>query len=398
MMKKSILFIYDSMMTGGTTTALLSLINLIDKNNFDIDLLLFENEGAYFDSIPSFVHILDKAHIGKSSSTRTQKISWFFLSLRFLKVLFSFLKYWNTPKGKIRNIAMHYGMKCQVAISRRVDKSYDYAVSFMEGWGNEYLVSKKIKAGKKIVWYHPQYNDCYLIPEIDRKICAKANSICVVSEDCKKQFLDNFKEYKQKVFVVHNILSSNLLKTKANNFDFSVDSNFINICTICRLDSYVKGLDRIIASMKKLRDENLLNFVKWHLIGDGKDYQLVVDLIKENNLCNYILLYGNKTNPYPYLKKMDLFLLTSRYEGKPVSVTEAEILGVPCMITNYSSASEQVTNGINGIIVNNDDKSIYEGLKSIITNKNVLIQYKKNLSSQNFSNEEDIKEFYEVLN
>ena len=58
---KNILFVYDRMMVGGTTTALLSLLSVIDYNEYNVDLLLFKNEGSFMDMIPKKVNLLPEA-------------------------------------------------------------------------------------------------------------------------------------------------------------------------------------------------------------------------------------------------------------------------------------------------------------------------------------------------
>ena len=137
-MKKKILFVYDSMMTGGTSTALLSLLNTIDRSKYEISLLLYTNTGAMLGEIPEFVRLLAPAY--KESgilSSGKRKIVRTILNGRIFLALKSFFKYKNTPKGKFRYILMHYGMAAQVSLSRTVEEQFDYAIGFMEGWSNE---------------------------------------------------------------------------------------------------------------------------------------------------------------------------------------------------------------------------------------------------------------------
>ena len=240
-MKKKILFVYDSMMTGGTSTALLSLINAIDRSEYEISLLLYTKTGPLMAEIPEFVRVLEPAYQkSKILSSRQRKIIRTIFSGRIIFALKSFYKYRKTPKGKLRNILMHYGMSAQVALSRDVEENFDYAIGFMEGWSNEYVVSTKIKANKKFVWIHPQYNSCYLIPEIDRKIFNKADGIVLISESCLKQFFDFFSEYKTKTYVVPNIMSSEIVLKKASRENIEITKASINFCTVCRCDIQVK--------------------------------------------------------------------------------------------------------------------------------------------------------------
>ena len=71
--------------------------------------------------------------------------------------------------------------------------------------------------------------------------------------------------------------------------------------------------------------------------------------------------------------------MPSYFEGKPVSVTEAQILGLVPVVTNYSSAKEQIVNGIDGLIVNNNEENILAGLKYLIEQPKELQRLKEGL-------------------
>lgn len=397
-MKKKILFVYDSMMTGGTTTALLSLINTIDRSKYEISLLLYTNTGALMGEIPEFVKLLPSAYKeSKFFSSRQRKIVKTILNGRAFLALMSLLKYKNTPKGDLRHILMHYGMAAQVSLSRVVDERFDYAIGFMEGWSNEYVVSSKIKAVKKFVWIHPQYKSCYLLPEIDRKIFDKADGIALISENCLEQFFEFFPEYQPKTYVVPNIVSSDLVLQKAGKDDVAITKAKINFCTVCRCDIQVKGLDRLLKAFYELKQQGLTNDVMWHLIGGGGEFEQFKQEVENLKMDDTIILYGNKLNPLPYLRQMDVFILASRYEGKPVSVTEAQILGLPCLVTNYESASSQVQHQVNGIIMDNDYDNIYESIKVVIQTPELLAKWKTNTLLDLYSNEQDIMYFYRLM-
>ena len=246
-MKEKILFVYDSMMIGGTTTALLSLMNTIDRDKYDISLILYTNSGPAFNEIPSFVNLIKPAiKNSKILSYRKRKIIKTMFNGSVLLALKAWIKYKHTPKGKLRQILTHYGMAAQVSLSRVVDEKFDYAIGFMEGWANEYVASSKMNAKKKFVWIHPQYKSCFLIPEIDRKIFKKVDGIALISEDCMTQFLEYFGDFEKKVRIIPNIISANVIKRKAQQDDIIIRKTDINFCTVSRCDIQVKGLDRLL--------------------------------------------------------------------------------------------------------------------------------------------------------
>ena len=397
-MKKKILFVYDSMMIGGTTTALLSLINTIDRSKYEISLLLYVNTGAMMGEIPEYVKLLPSAYKeSKFLSSGRRKIVKTILNGRAFLALKSLLKYRNTPKGNFRHILMHYGMAAQVSLSRVVDEQFDYAIGFMEGWSNEYVVSSKIKADRKFVWVHPQYKSSYLLPEIDRKTFDKADGIALISKNCLEQFFEFFPEYQQKTYVVPNIMSSDLVLQKAGKCHVTLMRAKINFCTVCRCDIKVKGLDRLLKAFYELKQQGLTKDVIWHFIGGGGEFEQFKQEVDSLEMNDTILLYGNKLNPLPYLQQMDVFVLASRYEGKPVSVTEAQILGLPCLVTDYDSAISQVQNQVNGVIMKNDYNSIYETIKAVIQTPELLLKWRANTMLGLYSNEQDIQYFYKMI-
>lgn len=397
-MKKKILFVYDSMMTGGTSTALLSLINTIDRSKYEISLLLYTNSGELMEEIPEFVRVLNPAYKeSKIASSGQRKIVKTILNGRVFLALKSLCKYKNTPKGNFRHILMHYGMAAQVSLSRTIEEQFDYAIGFMEGWSNEYVASSKINATKKYVWIHPQYKSCYLIPEIDRKTFERVDGIALISENCLEQFFEFFPEYEKKTYVVPNIMSSQLVHQKADKEDVTLKKAKINFCTVCRCDIKVKGLDRLLKAFYELKKEGLAADVLWHLIGGGGEFEQFKQAVEDLEMEDTIILYGNKLNPLPYLRHMDVFILASRYEGKPVSVTEAQILGTPCLVTNYESATSQVQHQRNGMIMENTDESIYETIKTVIQNPSLLSEWRANTRLGSYSNEQDIEAFYNLI-
>lgn len=398
-MKKKLLFVYDSMMLGGTTTALLSLINTIDQEKYEINLLLYTRTGVNIDEIPEFVRILPQAYNNKSLlSSRVQKIIKTIFSVQIFYAIKSYFKYKSTPKGNFRNILMHYGMKAQVSLSRKIKEEYDVAIGFMEGWSNQYVASTKINALKKYIWIHPQYKSCYLIPEIDRENFRHVDKIVLISKNCIEQFIEVFPEFKEKVTVVPNIISSKVLQEKSLSEKAFVKKAKINFCTVCRCDIRVKGLDRLLKAFYELKKEGLCNDSLWHIIGDGPDYRKFKNEVKKLDMMDQIIFYGNQKNPLPYLLEMDVFILASRYEGKPIAVTEAQILGLPCLVTNYEAASSQVEHKYNGLIMSNDYVGIYKSIKFVLENPIILIQWKKNTMKKNYGNENEIINFYKLIN
>jgi glycosyltransferase involved in cell wall biosynthesis len=132
-----------------------------------------------------------------------------------------------------------------------------------------------------------------------------------------------------------------------------------------------------------------LNFC-WYVIGEGELLKELKKNIIEKGLEKRFILLGTRSNPYPYIKNADIFVMTSRYEGKSIALDEAKILCKPIVSTKYPSVSDNIEDGINGILVEQNATSIAEGLYKLSTDKDLREKLSKQLSQKNTSNEETV--------
>lgn len=391
-MKKQILFIYPEMMVGGSTTSLVSLLNAIDYSNYDVDLILYKARGELLADIPEQVMVLSEAFLysGNKTFANIKKTMILLLKGYLLKSLFYEWKY-NRRLG-LNNQVMAFG---QAFISRRLEKEYDVGIGFLELWSNAYLTSN-IKSKIKIGWIHVDYEKAHYIPKIDKDSFKQLDRIVCVSQSCLKSFNNVFPSLTIKSTFLENVISPDYVKRKAEA-DGGICFEGLKIITLCRLVMQTKGLDRAVETAYQLKQDGYI--FRWYIVGEGQDRKKLEDMIELNGLQDTVILLGLKLNPYPYLKSCDLFVLPSRNEGKPVSVTEAQILGLPVITTDYASATEQVRNGVDGLVVdNNKGNSIYEGIKDILDHPELLIQFQNNLKERNFGNENTMMYFYDLLN
>ncbi len=390
-MKQKLLFIYPEMMIGGSTTSLVALLNTIDYTRFEVDLVLYKKTGDLLNDIPGQVNLLPEAckYPENTFSARTKK-ALILLSKGYLtKAVYLEWKY----KKKL-GLNLQIMAYAQAALSVKIEKEYDAAIGFLELWADVYLTSC-VKAKKKIGWIHVDYENAPYIPELDRDNFMKLDKIVCVSKVCLEHFNHAFPELKNKSLSIENILSSKYIKKKAEDEAEMPIFNGLKFMTVCMIYLQTKGLDRAVSAAARLRKDGY--GFKWFLIGDGPDKEQLRKLIARNGLEDSFVLLGKKVNPYPYLKKSDAFVLTSRNEGKPISVTEAQILGVPLIVTNYSSASEQVLDGVEGLIAENSEEGIYRALKTVLDHPDKLKTFQQNLSKKEFGNEEVIERFYGLL-
>lgn len=365
--KEEVLFIYPSMMLGGSTTSLLSILNSIDYKKYEVDILFYNEKGVLYDTLPKEINVLSFAC--KYSDMRILRLR----KLCSLKSCVSALK-GRILAGYRKNhwIIDQFGSKDNVRFCRVLSKTYDIAVSFLEFWPMYYL-AEKVSAKRKIAWIHTDCVQLNLEKKYENRIFRELEKIVLISEECRNAFIKCFPEWKEKTVVVENFISKKLIMERAKEqINFEVDSQCLNFVTTCRIDFGSKGLDRAVRIVKRLNREGYTKYFRWYIIGTGSDEKKLEELIKESGLSEYVTLLGQQFNPFPYEIKCDVFFLPSRYEGKPLSVVEAQALGLVPVITDYSSAREQVCHMQDGIILENEEEAIFCGLKEILCKPEII--------------------------
>ena len=114
--------------------------------------------------------------------------------------------------------------------------------------------------------------------------------------------------------------------------------------------------------------------------------------VKEN-----VILLGKKTNPYPYIKACDIYVQPSRYEGKAVTVREAQMLCKPVVITDFPTAHSQLTNGTDGLIVPMDNEEAAAGIAAFIRDKELQNHFISNMKRTDYGNEDEVEKIYRLI-
>lgn len=383
-MKKSLLIVYSKMIVGGSTTSLLSLLNEIDYAQYDVDLLLYEKGGVLDDQIPSEVTVLDNAFLKATKPAASQKLSFVYAYAQ------SRIHHNPLIRSQI--------MSRELAKSQpQMEKAYDVAIAYLEFWASQY-VDQRVNAKRKILWLHFDYKGAGLDPRHDAKMYGRADAVVTVSEACRDNFKVLFPTV-EPVLSIHNILSSKTVYGMAHAFEpeeelFAADLVFV---TVARIDFTSKGHDRGVAAFGKMKQRYSDRSFRWLIIGDGPDRGRLEELIKGAGLEPNIRLLGEKTNPHPYVRRADVFLLPSRYEGKPMSVTEAQMNGVVPFVTDYASARGQIRHGQDGLICENRDEAITTMMDEIFSGKIDLAGLKGEVLRTDYSNSEEIEKIYDLL-
>ena len=200
---------------------------------------------------------------------------------------------------------------------------------------------------------------------------------------------------KEKVEVIENINPTNLIQKRAEEFVpiNEMPNGSVKLLSIGRFCEQ-KNFENIPYKAAKLKE--LSADFKWYIVGFGDD-SLIRKAIKETGTEKDVIILGKKANPYPYIKACDIYVQPSRYEGKAVTVLEAQMLGKPVIITDYATASSQLKDGFDGIIAPMDNEAFSKALYDLIADKEKQTELKNNCQRSDYSNKEEIKKLLRLL-
>ena len=238
-------------------------------------------------------------------------------------------------------------------------KKYDTAIGYLEK-SSYYFVADNVLSHNKIGWIHTDLEALNLDFEFEKKYFKKLNHIVIVSDGLKERLSKKIPEINNKIKVIENINSASFIKNSANlecKIKFSKeDFNLIFVGRLVKEKGLFLAIDAIGILSKKI------NNIKLYLVGKGNLEVELKEYVKKNHLQNHVVFLGIQTNPYPLLKQADVFLMTSFYEGKSIALEEAKILNKPIVITNFSSATDQMK-----ILLVDDSKSARYALRLELT-------------------------------
>lgn len=383
---------------GGAETSLIGLLHSFDYSKYEVDLFLYAHRGELMRYIPKEVHLLP------------EEKKYAQLEIPIVKVLkqgsldIALARLWGKYKY------MHYARKNQVTEGSGIFQyiqdavmpflpsfkkygTYDLAISFLTP---HRIVLDKVSARKKIAWIHTDYSTIQIDAKKELPVWGQYDYIASVSTEVTKAFLKIFPSLKDKIILIENILSKDLIlkRTEEEKISFPKENERINFMSIGRF-SHAKNFDNVPEICKRIREAGYN--VYWHIIGYGGDEALIRQKIAEAGMQEYVLLLGKKENPYPYILACDYYIQPSRYEGKSVTVREAQLLGKPVIITDYPTAKSQVTSGMDGFIVSLENDVCAKAIAAILDQKDQVEEIREYLMNHDYSNASEILKIDSIL-
>ena len=396
---QKLLFVIPTIACGGAERSLVELLKRIDYTNYKVDLMLFRKDDMYYlEQIPKEVRILENDEETKLAFDHVKHLIKSPLFFKKLNVVI--YRIWQTTRSKLSKILRikkyYYDWKKLKKYVPKLKNEYDVAIGYLEG-NSIYYIIDKVKAKKKIGFFRTEYEKGGFDKNIDIKYFSKLNCLFSVSKEMTEKFKELMPEISDKFKTMYNILDIESIQKKAEQkIEFDDDYHGIKIVSIGNL-RYVKGYDISIEACKILKESGYE--FKWYILGEGNERKKLESLIKKYKLENNMILLGLINNPYAYLKRADIYVQTSRYEGFSTSIREAKVLNKPIVITDCPGMNNQIENKENGTITGYQPKEIAEAIAELINNENLRKKYMDNLKKEvkNNSIENQMKVFYQEL-
>lgn len=384
--KKKILIRIGSLRHGGAEKVLVTFLKSLPKDLYEVDLLLNLYSGKYLTEIPSWINV---CYLNKGEMITTNRPQ-------------------DLPKKAYRVLYQYFMKKYPKILYQTILKNKKYNIEFaaIHGMRDEILGSP-IRTSKKIVWIHNDLRKTEFHHYTDEEIRKffGFDKIMVISEQIQKDFesLTKNETEKSKIVRIYNPLDTKEILQKANAFTIKNSSTlsavsqepvFVSVGTVFPQ----KGFDRLLKAHKRLLEEGYPHRIQ--IIGDGYDFQHIKSLRKELGVEKTADMLGFTENPYPYFKAADFYILSSRYEGFPTVLFEAITLKKKIIATDVSGVREMLDHGKLGLITENSQEGIYEGMKKALTESDFFNTYLERLQHYEmpFNLDHSVKKICDIIN
>lgn len=350
--KKKMVFLLNDMQTGGVQKSIISLLKyLVGRNQYEIDLIIWEQGGILEKEVPSEVHIIYHSYPPSLVDIKKEKK----LSV------------------KTKHLFQHIRFKWFSAVLQKpwcyfdsVQKQYDIAVSFVHRGYPLFYTIDKVFAKKKVLWFHHGiYEATEKQKALDKVYFHLYDKIIAVSASNQAEMIHYFPELRNKLEVISNLIDIEDIRQKAEEANFDIDTSgkgsiFVTVSRI----SKEKGID-LALDVASILKEKRINF-KWYFVGDGPLLTSMKEKALALHLSDSCIFLGAKSNPYSYMKQADFYIQTSFVEAHPITINEALVLKKIIIATNLNSVSAVLQNANMGVLCEPNPDSFVRSIIKLI--------------------------------
>lgn len=378
-MKKKVIFVSQALWIGGIETALVNLINCMDYGKYDVTCLIIQDDTEMASRITEKCRII--------IADRHRAVS--FKEPYRYKRLYDIMEepqnagrlrrlVWKALKLIFRSAEMklYSGyIKKQLA-----GEEFDTVIIYSDRTSE--IAVRAVRGKKYLMFYHHgamrrEYHDIYGYRKSER--------IIAVSDSLRDRLAEYRPEFAGKMTAVNNIVNVQEIRDKSvPEPDVKFPEGGFNIVSCGRV-SYEKGFDMALEACRILVSQGLGD-IQWWIVGGGPEEKELVSRAEKLGISGHFHVLGMRSNPYPYIKKADLYVQPSRFEGHSLSVMEARILGCPIAAT-YNAAREQIQCGTTGMLCNAAPVDIADTVKYLYWHPEVRDGFRRALSEYDFEEE-----------
>lgn len=384
--KQKLLFAVYGLGIGGIEKCLINLINILPEDRFDVDIILMNPHYDLKEQIRRKVFFYDEF----------EYVLYCGGAMEQLKQRGGIMKNW---KKLLPYVLLHFadqkGAECW-KLFKPLPKVYDVAVCYSQNGYTPYYVIDKVKAKRKVLWYHngayeydsqTRHRHRLYYPHFDW-VVAVANECCTMLKEKMPYMAD-------KILVLRNMCDNQQILEKSREF---VPHSYVpgkkHIVTVGRMTPE-KGALRAAEVCSLLRSHG--KDICWHWVGDGEQSQEVLAQVRKLGLEDRFVLEGNQNNPYPYIACADIYVQASDYEAYSTTVTEAKVLCKPIVVTDVGGMREQLTDGETGRIVPLDAASVAEAVEELLDQPALCRQLSEKLRQETYENNGALQEYYRTV-
>ncbi|MBP7499560.1 MAG: glycosyltransferase [Chryseobacterium sp.] len=346
---------HRSMEFGGVEKVVINQLKNLDKNIFDVTLLLKMYQGGMRDQIPQDI---DTIYLTKGKEDFSKFKLFFFIQLILRNI-------------KLRFLAKFPFFVHQFFLKKKIDIIVSPTYTSFDDVLNSYD-----KNAKKIAWFHTDIRDgkdhSNNLRILDK--LKKFDWVVFGSRQTQQVIVDQYNITFPSSQVIYNPIDIEGTRNKSNEFPIDYEQRPVFL-SIGRLNKR-KGYHTLMQAHKSLLNEGITHSVV--IIGDGEENLPLKNLARELGVENSFLFYGAKANPYPYIKACDYYILSSDSESYPLTIGEVLIIGKPIISTNVGGISEMMTHNENGLLIEYSAEAMAEAMKKFIYDREFVEQIQHN--------------------
>ena len=394
MRKKKILVVQGSLQAGGAEKATVSFLNTLPQERYEVDLMLSSRTGLFYKQVPEWVNIIDAPY--PFNCLAHKPVDWrFYINhspfMWVKKVIRTYIAKHQSKFHLIQSLWKQWRDDIPV-----FDKEYDIAYGGQEGCANYYIIDN-VKANRKILWIHSDYEKLKYVDDFDRTYFKRASVVATMSPKARDILQKHFPESADHIWFLENITNGSMIRKMAaeeiNDDRFKLVEG-VNLVSVGRL-SLPKNFGRAVRVASVLKKRGVV--FHWTIVGEGPLRSTLESQAKELGVDDVVSFIGLRSNPYQYVSKSDILVVTSDYEGRSIAIDESQVLGVPVITTNYPTAKDAVVDGETGLICDMTPEAIADAVMRLESDKSLYAHICQSLECKKDGNVKEIEKSFKAF-